>query len=394
MKYFEILEPFKSSTARCFVDGEIRNCKKVDIISDSEYAYTYKYTPELKQVDGKVIVADLLPYSPTVSSSPALKRANAEIEPYLKSLIVSKVPRNVPLIDLLPERVLISFYSARQAAVLEYINSNNISPGATHDHHLQVEHLISSISGQALILNERKVRNERQLKIIRSQQRFVEYDSRKTITGRLSTRKGSFPIMTLGSSERSFIEPTNDLFIEFDFNAAEIRTLLYFSGQSQPECDIHEWHSTLASSTRVLPRKLIKEKFFAWLYNPNSKSKDFEKFYDKKAYLKYYANGMISTPYGRQIRVQRNKALNYLLQSTSSDMNLEQSVKVNSLLSGKRTFIKFLMHDSLVLDVHREDLPLLHRLYNVFCKTRLGDFLVGVRHGKDYGSMEELKWST
>ena len=35
---------------------------------------------------------------------------------------------------------------------------------------------------------------------------------------------------------------SNDWFVEFDYNGAEIRTLLSLAGKEQPEEDIHEFH--------------------------------------------------------------------------------------------------------------------------------------------------------
>jgi len=240
--------------------------------------------------------------------------------------------------------------------------------------------------------NQKKIRSEKQLSIIRSRQRFVKYDSKKTVTGRLSTKKGSFPIMTLSAKDRAFIKPTNDMFIEFDFNAAELRALLYFSGNQQPQQDIHQWNLKNVWTTSDLCRKSAKERFFAWLYNPNSVDHKLEVFYNKRAHLKHYKAGIIHTPFGRKIRVDQDRSLNYLLQSTSSDVNLEQAVKVDSMLRGKKTFVKFLMHDSLVLDVSSQDLGLMHQLYDLFGNTRLGKFMVNVSHGRDYSNMRSLKW--
>ena len=46
----------------------------------------------------------------------------------------------------------------------------------------------------------------------------VDYELFGTKTGRLKTSKGSFPIMNLPKKARGILKPTNDLFVEFDFN--------------------------------------------------------------------------------------------------------------------------------------------------------------------------------
>ena len=70
----------------------------------------------------------------------------------------------------------------------------------------------------------------------------VNYDLFGSKTGRLTTKMGSVPIMNLKTEIKDIVEPKWDCFVEFDFNAAEIRAMISLMGQKQPQEDIHEWN--------------------------------------------------------------------------------------------------------------------------------------------------------
>ena len=53
--------------------------------------------------------------------------------------------------------------------------------------------------------------------------------------------------------------------------------------------------------------------------------------------------------------------------------------------------IVFLIHDSFVLDIPAEARYNIPEIKSVFASTRFGEYRVGVRVGKDFGSMKEIK---
>ena len=174
-------------------------------------------------------------------------------------------------------------------------------------------------------------------------------------------------------------------------NGAEIRTLLSLCGKGQPDYDIHEFNKNIAVQD-LETRQEVKARFFAWLYNPDARDYSLEKLYDKSIYKKYYKNGYIETPFGRKLEVEERKALNYLTQSTTSDIVLESAYKIMKFLKDKKSFIAFTMHDSVVLDFAREEHHLVQEIKDIFETNMFGRFLSTVSIGKDYGSLKEIEF--
>ena len=221
-------------------------------------------------------------------------------------------------------------------------------------------------------------------------QPYINYDVFGTKTGRLTTKRNSFPILTLDKDHREVIHPHNDYFIELDFNAAEIRTFLALAGIPQPKEDIHTWINQnvfKGQKTRAETKKAI----FAWLYNPKASNKKLEGLFKREEVIaKYWDGTHASTPFGRKIEAPADKALNYIIQSAASDNFLRRMTAIHEKLKEKSTNIAFCIHDSLVLDYNRQDGKLLDELINVFEETDLGDFQVNVSTGKNFGNMRKI----
>jgi hypothetical protein len=274
--------------------------------------------------------------------------------------------------ELLPDHLLKKWFSLRELAMQNIAMKVERPPDYEILHRIHV--LTANVAKQAIIIN--------------GQEEKIKYDIFSSATGRLSTAKGSYPILSVSKEERSNVVPQNDLYLEIDLNGAEIRTLLAFSGIDQPLEDIHMWN--MRDLPPWITRKEAKEEFFAWLYNPASENKNYEKFYNKKAYLDHFDGTSVTTPFGRKLPVDERKALNYLLQSTTSDIVLYNTYEIMKKLKKKKSFVAFTMHDSVVLDFAREDYDLVSELKDIFEKNMFGRFLSSVRIGKDFGTMKEI----
>ena len=57
-----------------------------------------------------------------------------------------------------------------------------------------------------------------------------------------------------------------------------------------------------------------------------------------------------------------------------------------------RSDIVFLMHDSIVIDYCADEKSKLIDILNIFKKTRLGDYVVNLSLGKNFGDMRKINW--
>jgi len=340
--------------------------------------------------DGKDI-GDLVPEN----LAPQWEAHNKRLTAYLKSFQQAKLNLTDNCIyDLIPKQFLMEFCELK-CKIIDQIASVYVKP-VNYDFSVKLESLLSRIRNKPLKIDLKSINHLRHtidarefLKNIDSFTRYIDFNQFGTKTGRLTTKKKTFPILNLNSDFRSIIHPHNDLFLEIDYNAAELRVLLALSGQKQPDGDIHQWNANCLG----ISREQAKKDVFAWLYGSTQVSGNlFEQLYQTRVVLNKYYDGKIVTNYfGRRIESDDFHALNHIVQSTSSDMVLRQALKVDAFLKEKKSAIGFIIHDSLVFDISGNELDLFSELTNIFSECEFGRFPVRVYSGKDFGSLKEVK---
>ena len=325
------------------------------------------------------------------------EKINNKLKAYMRSFQLSKVCLEENCFyDLVPEKFLLKYCEIKNRItkhVLEnFLPSKNLRfltslfevVGDINHQKLNVD-----IDGFKPFLAEYKAREWR--KKIKNIPPYIKYDIFGTKTGRLTTKKNSFPILTLAKEYRGIIKPHNDWLVEFDFNAAELRTLLALSDKEQPKEDIHEWNAKNVYRGLVT-RDEAKRRIFAWLYNPESKDHLSDRAYDRDKVLKDCWDGScVKTCFDREIEADKHHALNYVIQSTTSDLFLDRVIDIFNLLEKRKSFVSFFIHDSLIIDFSDEDKELLVELKEIFSNTKLGKFKVNISAGKNFGDMRELK---
>ncbi len=330
---------------------------------------------------------------------PRLETHEKKIKAHIKSFVKAKV--NVQescLFELVPEAHLKAYLETKNL-ICQHVFENVEKP-SNYTFLAQTFETLKEISKQNLkidweLVDHLSVNDPKAMSIAEKfnpSGTFINYNMFGSVTGRLTTHPNSFPILNLKTEHRDILMPRNDWFVELDYNGAEIRTLLSLAEKEQPAEDIHEWN--MKNVYRDLTtRDKAKKRFFAWLYNPNSEDYLTSRAYDRDSILtSYYRGGCVHTPFGRQIEADDFHALNYLLQSSSSDNCIHQVNIIHRFLRGKKSKLAFTVHDSIVIDLAHSERNLLPQIRELFADTRLGKFKVGVKIGKNMGKLKEFSW--
>jgi hypothetical protein len=316
---------------------------------------------------------------------------NKKAKMYLRTFHNAKINlQDVCFYDLVPEKFLLDFYEVKNE-ITRFVFENYQKP-KNYEFLKDLLFFLKRIEERDLNLDldfSKLDANNGILKLDSCNTKIL-YNPWGTVTGRLTTDKSSFPILTLNKNLRGCIKPQNDAFVELDFNAAELRVLLGLLGEKQPDEDIHAWLGKNVFNDKF-SREEVKKKVFAWLYNPNAKNKKLNEFLNRdKLYERYFHNDCVLTPFYRIIPVEKEKAVNYLIQSTSSDMLLTSAIKVDKLLQNKKSFVSFCIHDSVVIDLSFEDRDMIESLKDKFSETAFGELKTNLSLGKDFGSMTKI----
>ena len=323
------------------------------------------------------------------------ERIENKLKAFVKSFITARVSTNENCFyDLVPKKILLEYCLVKDAICQHVFKTYDRPPN--YDYLLNLAKVIESIKYNRLNIQKKnlslyKVKHRKFVKKLNTMEPYCKFNIYGTKTGRLTTVSKSFPILTMDKELRCAIEPKNDYFIELDFNAAELRTLLSLQGKPQPEEDIHDWNIKNIFNGQVT-RDEAKKKIFAWLYNPESHDDFCNRVYDRDSVVQeYFTNGQVTTFFNKKIPSETRTALNYIIQSTCAENVLRQMIKVSNYLKGCKSYVAFPIHDSIVLDFAIEDKERLKEIIEIFQTTDLGKFRVNTSIGQNFGQLKQLE---
>ena len=291
-----------------------------------ELTHTWKYAPYLRDLEvdyaslyleGRSI-KDLIPEYLEEDWDDVSKQILA----FKRCLALSQVDTQENcFFDLVPQRFLVDFCEVKNK-ITEYVIKNVEKP-ERYEFYKHVAMMLEDISHRTVTVDRPRISTYLQSPKLKNHARtlldaepYIRYNQFGTRTGRLTTKKGGLPILTMNRDFRSAIKPTNDYFVELDFNGAEVRTLLGLLNKEQPTGDVHNFHLQ-EIFTEINCRDQAKVAFFAWLYGSRSAvsqsdTAKLEKYYQKRDLVqKYWDGNTVRTPFKKLISdTSEHQALN------------------------------------------------------------------------------------
>lgn len=397
--YFQALDD-KRDCIGIYTDGRLIFDEE-KMPTNFKNARTWKYSGSV--VDKSIDYGWFLTHGKTIEEScpenllEELQKKQQKMRAFRKAFEIAKIDfREHCFFDIVPHDFLESFLDLKNR-ITQHVFENFEKP-PTYEHLVAIEKLLYKIRYQTLNLSNKNCRplfvsstTRHSAKKLLNGSRFIDYNIFGTKTGRLTTHPGSFPVLTMKKELRSLLKPVNDWFISFDYNGAEARTVLALLGVKQPLYDVHEWNiENMFKKLGITEREAAKTAFFAWLYNPKSdKIKD--SIYDRDSLLEQNYDGEhVKTIFGRKLPIDKERALNYLIQSTTADLVNERAVAIDRFLEDKRSFISHIVHDELVIDIPNDEKYLIPELKEMFSQNKLATFKTNLQAGQDYYNLGEL----
>ena len=321
-------------------------------------------------------------------------RVNSQLKAFFRSFSLAKIDMSEICFFDLVQKSFLEEHSEIKNSICQWVFENYERP-EIHDHIIEIQKVLRKISHRQLNIDYALVTKEAYRQKVRNFQKklgnyktSIDYSVFGAVTGRLTTSRRSFPILRFEKEMRHFLKPNHDWFVEFDYNAADLRSLFFILDKPQPQMDIHDWNIQNVFGSHV-QREDAKRLIFSWLYDLNKKDQKLEKAYGRDHILKTCWDGkQIVNPFGRRVACDQDHAISYLIQSTTADYVLNKMVKVSKMLEGMKSEVAFSIHDSVIVDMDWEER---HIIGDILSIMREDGFVSSVHTGKDFGNMKELK---
>ena len=114
--------------------------------------------------------------------------------------------------------------------------------------------------------------------------------------------------------------------------------------------------------------------------------------YDRDLILSHhYVDGKVRNIFNREIEADNFHAFNYLIQSTCADLVLEKMHNIHNMLRNRKSYVAFTLHDSIIIDLAKEDKEMINLIIKEFSNTKFGKFKISINAGNNYGNLKLIK---
>ena len=169
-----------------------------------------------------------------------LEKREGKIKAFVKTALISKLNmKEHCLFDIIPEQHLMHYCEVKNE-ICQYVFDNYQKP-QNHGFMVDLKQMAHGIKQNNVIVDHEVLKKASKwdnkarvlLSTLNGKNKPIQYDIWGSKTGRLTTVKGSFPIMNLKKEIANCVVPKNDIFVQFDLNGAEIRTFISLSSLSE-----------------------------------------------------------------------------------------------------------------------------------------------------------------
>ena len=219
----------------------------------------------------------------------------------------------------------------------------------------------------------------------------ISFNATGSKDGRLSTKKGFLNIFSLPREERYRIkcEP-GYRFIQCDYCSFQARLAIFltqndvFKRRFEGVEDIYQG----------VDREQNKINFFRVMFGTElSDQFELRPIFDlrKTIFEEIRSKGKIINPFGRPVYYNgedENVVFRNFITSCESDFVYGVAVRLDQLLSGYRSRIKFLFHDAVMFEVHEKETALLKQIKQVMEDGFNAHYPIKMSVGKNWGEMK------
>lgn len=213
--------------------------------------------------------------------------------------------------------------------------------------------------------------------------------------GRLTIKKGFLNIFNIAKEERYHIKCDPEFrFVQCDYRSFQPRLAIFLSENEEFKrrfADMKDIYGTI-------DRDKQKLKFFQIMYGVESSDQlELKPIFElrQRIFKDICSNNKIVSPFGRPIcnnNDPEHVIFRNFITTCEADFIFQVAVKLDQMLTGKKSKIKWLFHDSIMFEIHKEETFLLKQIKNIMENDSIFNtvFPIKVQIGKDFGNLTDL----